>query len=161
MLLRVLAAAPVANCNSLVYTISIFLVIAMSSSSALFFFRVKAVYSDNRLITVFFGFLWFTLFGLSFIIPSAVKGTHIGTTQWCIITSVAPYGSAPIVLNTVNDTLVFIAISVRLVSSSSASDSFGARMKSFWLGHGLPGLSRGLLRGGQLYYLSVTSFMTF
>jgi hypothetical protein len=130
----------------------------MPSSSALFFFRVRGVYCNNRIITVVFGFLWIALFGISFTIIPAIKGTHIGTTQWCMITSVAPYASAPIVLNAVNDTLIFIAISVRLVSFSSASDSFGARMKSFWLGDGLPGLSRALLRGGQVYYLFVTVF---
>jgi hypothetical protein len=75
-----------------------------------------------------------------------------------MITSVAPYGSAPIVLNAVNDTIIFIAISVRLVSFTSTSDSFVARIKSFWLGDSLPDLSRALLRGGQLYYLFVTIF---
>jgi hypothetical protein len=136
-------------------------VVALPSSSAMFFFRVKAVYCDNRVIIVFFGFLWFALFGLSFIIPSAVKGAHIGTTQRCIITFVAPYTTAPVILNAINDTLIFIAISVRLVSLTSTSDSFSARIKSFWLGDGLPALSRSLLQGGQLHYLSVKSSLFF
>jgi hypothetical protein len=133
----------------------------MPSSSALFFFRVKGVYCNNRIITVVFGFLWIALFGVSCTIIPAVKGGHLGNTQRCMITSVAPYGSAPIVLNAINDTLIFIAISVRLVSFTSTSNSFGARIKSFWLGDGLPALSRSLLQGGQLYYLSVIIFSHF
>jgi hypothetical protein len=134
------------------------LVVALPSSSALFFFRVKAVYCNNRIITVVFAVLWFALVGLSFTIPSSVKGRHIGTTQACIITYVAPVASAPIVLDAIFDTLVFIAISVRLISFSFVNDTFGGRMKSFWRGDGLPALSRSLLQGGQFYYLLVIIF---
>jgi hypothetical protein len=127
----------------------------------MFFFRVRAVYCNNRIITVFFGCLWLTLLGLSCIMPLTVKVTHLGTTQRCIVTSVAPHASAPIVLNAILDTLIFIAISIRLVSFSFVNDgTFGARMKSFWRGDGLPTLSRSLLQGGQLYFLFVDHLLS-
>jgi hypothetical protein len=136
--------------------VSVCLVVALPSSSALFFFRVKGVYCNNRIITVIFGFLLFSLLGFSCVIIPAIKATHIGTTQRCMVTSVAPYASAPIVLNAVIDTVIFIAISIRLASFLSVDHSFSVLMKSFWLGDGLPSLSKALLRGGQLYYLFVT-----
>jgi hypothetical protein len=120
---------------------------------------VKAVYCNNKIITAFFGFLLFALFALSFLAFTAVNGTHIGTTQRCIIIEVASYGSTPIILNSLIDTLVFIAISLRIISYSIVGDTLGARVKSFCRGDGLPVLSRSLLQGGQLYYLFVTFFI--
>ena len=145
-------AGPVAHCNALLCAIGSCYVVAVSSTSALFFFRVKGVYGNNKYVTTLFGFLWFTLFGLSFLVPPAIKGTHIGTTQRCIITSVANYAPTPVVLNTIIDTIVFLAISFRITSYSIVGDTFKTRVQSFWSGDGLPQFSRSLLQGGQLYY---------
>lgn len=54
-----------------------------------------------------------------------------------------------------NDTLVFFAISYRIVSSAMVSSTWSARVKSFFMGDGLLNLSKALLQGGQVYYLSV------
>lgn len=78
---------------------------------------------------------------------------HIGTTQRCINTAVRGYASAPIVLNAVNDTLIFLAISFKIMSFSLVGTTWQARTRSFVEGKGLPGLSKALLQGGQLYYL--------
>lgn len=68
-------------------------------------------------------------------------------------TAVQSFGFAPIFLNTVNDTLVFLAISYRILKHTTRGDSWRARAKSFLAGDGLPKLSKALLQGGQLYYL--------
>jgi hypothetical protein len=148
----VLLAAPVASCEALKNVVGASFIISVTSTSGLFFFRVKAVYCDNPFITSFFGFLVFALFGLSFLTPVALKGQHLGSTQRCVSTGVARYASTPVILNAAIDTLVFFAISMRIVSYSITGDTFGAKLRSFLKGEGLPSLSRSLLRGGQMYY---------
>jgi hypothetical protein len=146
------------HCNAVLISIGCFFVLGMPSTSALFFFRIRAVYRQNKIITGFFGLLLFALFGLSFLGPFTGKGKHIGTTQRCINTKAEPFGSVPILLNSIMDTLIFIVISFRIVSYSLVGDTFSARMRSFLRGDGLPNLSRSILQGGQLYYLFVTCF---
>jgi hypothetical protein len=70
--------------------------------------------------------------------------------------SVKAYTPVPFILNAIYDTLVFIAISLRIVSRSLAGDTFGAYMRSFLRGDGLPVLSKSVMQGGQLYYSFVT-----
>jgi hypothetical protein len=152
-------AGRVVNCNALLCAIGGCYVVAVSSTSALFFFRVKGVYGNDKYVTAFFGSLWFTLFALSFLVPPAVRGMHIGDTQRCIITSVANYAPTPVVLNTIIDTIVFLAISLRITSYSIEGDTFTQSVKSFWSGDGLPKFSKSLLQGGQLYYSFVTFFL--
>jgi hypothetical protein len=56
-------------------------------------------------------------------------------------------------MHAIYDTLVFLAISFRILSYTVVGDTFEARVKSFFRGTGLPNLSRSILQGGQLYYL--------
>jgi hypothetical protein len=128
-------------------------ILGISSTSALFFLRVRAVYCNKRMITVFFGLLWLMMCGLCFIVPFGTKAMHIGPTQFCIIIRVEHYVVIPLLVQIVYDTLVFLAISLRILSFSFMGDTFGARMRSFLRGDGLPSLSKSLLYGGQLYYL--------
>ena len=53
------AVAPVAHCQALEYVICSFYEISLPATSALFFFRVRTVYNDNKIVTAFFGALWF------------------------------------------------------------------------------------------------------
>jgi hypothetical protein len=147
-----LSAAPVEDCNALLRAVGAFFVIAAPSTSALFLFRVKAVYLNNKIITTFFTVLLFVLFGLTILVPLSIKGAHIGPTKRCVSTRVPSYTSAPIVVNTVFDTLVFFAISIRIASRFVVGNTFVARLKSFFVGNGFPNLSKSILQGGQLYY---------
>jgi len=147
----VFQTAPVDNCNALMYSGGGLIIVAIPSTSALFFYRVKAIY-NHKIVTIFFGFLLFALFGLCFLFSIAAKSGHIGPTRYCIVTHFEHYGSMPNLLHSIYDTLVFIAISLRIVSYSIVGDTFGARMRSFFRGAGLPSLSRSVLQGGQLYY---------
>jgi hypothetical protein len=69
---------------------------------------------------------------------------------------VRSFGFAPIVINAVNDTLVFVAISYKIVSNTAVGNGWRACVSSFFRADGLPILSKALLQGGQLYYLSFT-----
>jgi hypothetical protein len=151
----VLVAAPVAHCNALLYVVDSLLVIAVASTSGLFFFRVRAVYGNDKIITAVFGFLWFAIFGVCFLIPLSTKGMHLGTTERCIFVVIPHFVSIPALIRSGFDTMVFFAISLHIISYSIIGDTFGARMKSFFRGDGLPRLSKSLLHGGQLYYLFV------
>ena len=67
------AVAPVAHCQALEYVICSFYEISLPATSALFFFRVRAVYNDNKIVTVFFGALWFSVLVLSIFLMLAVR----------------------------------------------------------------------------------------
>src|ERR1700733_4271331 len=110
--INVLAAASLTNSKAVIIALGSVLVLQVPSTSALFFFRVKAVYYNNKIVTIFFGVLWLSMSALCFLFPQAVSATRIGTTQTlCIITRIAPYVSAPIFVHVAFDTLVFFAIS--------------------------------------------------
>ena len=146
---------PLAHCHATTLALGSILMLVIPSTSALFFFRVRAVYYNNKIITIFFGVLWLSLVGLSFLIPQATSATHIGTTKRCIVTRITPYVSIPVLIHATFDTLVFLAISFRIISFSIVGDTFSARAKSFFRGDGLPSLPRSLLVGGQAYYVFV------
>jgi hypothetical protein len=70
-----------------------------------------------------------------------------------MIIKVADYAAAPAVLNSVFDTLIFIVISLRIMSFSYRDGHSTTRAGIFFRGDGLSKISRALLQGGQLYYL--------
>ncbi|GBE89887.1 hypothetical protein SCP_1702130 [Sparassis crispa] len=150
--------APVGVCQELQLALRTFFAVSIPATSALFYLCVCAVFHNSKPVVIFFGILWLSILGTSFTVPFSIHGAHIGTTDRCINTSVKPVSSSGVILNTINDTLVFFAISFRLVSFSiqeqgTARDKF----RSFFRGEGLPKLSRMLLQGGQLYYFATVS----
>lgn len=137
-------------------------IFAVPTISFLFFLRVTAVYLHNKVIITFFGVLWFgvlslfvldstTMFSFDFIDekhsrPCSLAGRTIDA--WAYVASA------------IFDTLVFLAISWRLASTSMTSNaSFRDRLKSFVRGEGLLDLSKALLHSGQLYYMWVSGLV--
>ena len=119
------------------------------------FLRVKAVYAQDRLVVGVFAFLWFATFACTITAPFSLKGIHIGTTQRCIDSEVKSFGSAGIVASAVNDTLIFFAVTYRLIFYHVASESWSSRIHSFFKGDGMGRMSKMLLQSGQIYYLYV------
>ncbi|KIM89283.1 hypothetical protein PILCRDRAFT_813213 [Piloderma croceum F 1598] len=141
------------NCALLKYIEGIFFAIGGSATSLLFFLRVRAVYSRSRIITAFFGILWLGIAGTSILIMLGITGRdHIPYTRRCMVGPPHKYVTVPIVLTAVNDTLVFLAISYRMVFSAMVSCTWGARARLFFTGEGLHQLSKALLQSGQVYY---------
>jgi hypothetical protein len=66
-----------------------------------------------------------------------------------MVIGVHKFGALPAAINFTLDTLVFFAISLRIVSHSIEDR---ALLRSFFRGDGLFSLSRSLLHSGQLYY---------
>ncbi|EJC99632.1 uncharacterized protein FOMMEDRAFT_112698 [Fomitiporia mediterranea MF3/22] len=143
----------VGDCQALQVALAVCFVLAVSSTSLLFFFRIRAIFNDEKLVVALFGFLWLCVFAGCMTVPFAIQGTHIGPTVFCVNSNVKPYSSAGIVISAVNDTLVLIAISLRILYNASIDDNVGARVKAFWNGGALPNLSKSILQSGQQYYL--------
>ncbi|KAL6298479.1 hypothetical protein BKA93DRAFT_744034 [Sparassis latifolia] len=149
--------APVGSCQALLVSLGWCFTVGVPATSALFYFRVCAVYHNSRFVMAIFGIIWLSILGTSFTVPFAVNGEHIGMTTRCINIGVKPFSSAAVITNTTNDTLVFLAISVRLVSFSMRGNTLKDRLISFFGGGGLPKLSKMLLQDGQLYYFATVS----
>lgn len=144
--------APIDNCNALKYVEGVFIEIAIPATSLLFLFRVKAIYNHSKIITAFFGFLWIAIAGLSILIMLGITRDHIPYTRRCTEGLAHTYTMVPIILTAVYDTLIFIAISYRMISLSMLDGPWSARVKSFFTGKGLHYLSRAMLQSGQAYY---------
>ncbi|KAG2339482.1 hypothetical protein BDR05DRAFT_616870 [Suillus weaverae] len=155
LIATVFQALPVhGSCQTILWIIGFSYPFAAPATAALFFFRVRAVYDRSKIVTMVFGVFWLGTLGAALALPFMLKGEHIGTTDYCIQTSVAPGASAVVIINTCSDTLVFLAISWRLAHNNFGGDSCGTRIRSFYKGDGLPRLSKSLLQSGQVYYLA-------
>lgn len=65
----------------------------------------------------------------------------------------------PILVVSISDTLVFLAISYRLMSNAILGDTWRERSRTFLRAEGLSGVSKRLLQSGQFYYLCVVSLL--
>ncbi|KAG1725080.1 uncharacterized protein EDB91DRAFT_1062437 [Suillus paluster] len=142
------------SCQTILWITGFSYPFAAPATAALFFFRVRAVYDRSTIVTIIFGILWLGTLGAALALPFMLKGEHIGTTDYCIQSSVAPGASAVVIINACSDTLIFLAISWRLANNNFGGESWGNRIRSFYKGDGLPRLSKTLLQSGQAYYLA-------
>jgi hypothetical protein len=152
----------VSSVNASAIAIDVFFALSLPSSSALFLLRVAAVYSNKRIITMVFGVLWLALLGVNLLgaicsgPESSCYGNHPTFIDMIHLSLV--YSSTPVILNVIFNTLVFIAISIRIMSFSRIDGSLKTRAGVFFRGDGFSKLTRALLQGGQIYYLFVISF---
>ncbi|KAF8903917.1 hypothetical protein CPB84DRAFT_1746024 [Gymnopilus junonius] len=149
---------PVGNCQTLQVALGCCYAVAVPSTSLLFFFRIRAIFNNNRYIVALFAFLWLATLAGSITVPFAIGGGHIGTTNRCINTFVKPFSLAGIIITTINDTMIFLFVTYKLLADTTYDDSWRGRLRSFFKGKGLPGLSRALLQSGQEYYLVTVGF---
>jgi hypothetical protein len=127
--------------------------LAMGCTSFLFLRRLQAVYFQHRIIHWLFFGLWLSVTGMTVTVVTGVRADHIAGTGYCIMYEIKSYTAVSEFLPAVFDTLVFFAISWKLISEHS----FGSGCtdwKKFFTGN-LPRMSRALLRGGQQYYMCV------
>ena len=166
--------APIDNCDTLRYMQGIFFEIGGPATSFLFFVRVRAIYNNSKIVTTFFGVLWLSIAGLGLLLIFGITGREyqivvlryhpcdnilvdrIPYTRRCAEgNSNFAFSAVPVILTAVFDTLVFLAISYKMVSISMAGNNWSAQVRSFFRGDGLHHLSKSLLRSGQAYYLWV------
>ncbi|KAF9231805.1 hypothetical protein BU15DRAFT_55708 [Melanogaster broomeanus] len=146
-------AGPVAQCEVLALNIIVVWMIASAASSYLFLKRVHAVFLQDRNVWLFFTFLWLTGFGTSFL--SLADPLHeyyeFADTKHCISRRVEEYQSAAFIVPGLFDTLVFLAVTYKILMSHCVSTP--KTWRAFWCGEALPRLSRAVLQGGQQYYM--------
>ncbi|KAF8171184.1 hypothetical protein K438DRAFT_1982174 [Mycena galopus ATCC 62051] len=158
------ATYPLSACNTAFIVFNSFYPIAVSSAAFLFFFRVRAIYNNSRGATVIFGVLWLAVLATSITVPVSGRGTSLGDPPQCF--SLARHGthggSAGITI-TIHDTLVFFAISYRLVGNFAyRQQTRGEQLKELFTGASLPAFSKSLFTDGQVYYMItvVTNIVT-
>ncbi|KZP20657.1 hypothetical protein FIBSPDRAFT_1044698 [Athelia psychrophila] len=123
---------------------------AATSTSLLFFFRMRAVYSDSRPVMMVFAFAW------ALLILTRIIGIF-GLVQNCggpICRHLNRLGLPFDISIFIHDTLVFLCISHKIYGNSFSAtprSRFG-KVKRFFSGKGLHAVSKALLLSGQLYY---------
>ncbi|KAJ3506390.1 hypothetical protein NLJ89_g6895 [Agrocybe chaxingu] len=151
--LTILETAPVGHCDNIRLIQSIF-PIAIPMTSLLFFFRVVAMYEWNKYIVVFFSLSWLAVVGGCLTPTQGISGSNIGNTAYCINSRLEPYVSAAVIIPFVNDTLVFIATTVRLMQNTYVDASIKNGVQVMIFGKYLSTFSKAVLQDGQAYYLT-------
>lgn len=150
-----LSATPVPNCATLKKILEVVYCVAVSSTSLLFFFRTRAVFNRDPWIIFLFACLCLAVFGACVTPIIGVFTGNIGPTSYCMTVEVKPYTAAAVVVPLINDTLIFIAITWRLHSNSSARRTINDGVRVLVFGNYLPAFSKAMLQDGQVYYLWV------
>jgi hypothetical protein len=142
------------------HAIDSLLIIANASTLFLFLLRVRAIYANSKVVSIFFGLLWLAFCGAQFLVQfgTLAIAIELGSQKRCLILTLKEYSDTGVFLHSTYDTLIFFAISFRVAYYSIHGDTFAARMTSLFRGQGLPRFSRSILRGGQLYYLCVNFY---
>ncbi|KAH7929195.1 hypothetical protein BV22DRAFT_1125960 [Leucogyrophana mollusca] len=143
----------VPNCQALLYGVGACAVLSQSFTALLFFLRVVAIWRGNKRIFALFAFLWMCVTGAMTTIPAGIGGGHIGPTQQCIDTYVAPCAKVAAIAGFIYDSAIFVAISYRILTRCIVEDTFKGRVRAFFGGASIPQFSRALLQGGVHYYL--------
>jgi len=149
--------AIIPNCNHLLIALGICYDLSMTAASFLFYMRVRAIYYNNRLVQLLFGFLWISVFGTAITVPFALSGGHIGPTRYCIYSNVQSFVSASTIPSAVNDTLILFVISYKLIKNNNLNSSWTEMSRSLFKGEGFGSFSKAFMRDGFIYYLSTVS----
>lgn len=147
--------APVGNCSQ-IFTVTVWLfAVAIPSTTLLFFFRVRAVYLDNKYVVGAFALMWLGVLGGCITATQNDEATRIGPTDYCLsVSHRAPAISAAAIIPLINDVLSFCAVTWRLAQNAQIKPTFRTGFKVMVFGHYLPVFSRALLQDGQIYFLS-------
>ncbi|KAJ7288728.1 hypothetical protein C8J57DRAFT_1166451 [Mycena rebaudengoi] len=146
---------PLPACNTAFIAFNSFYPIAVSSAAFLFFFRVRAIYNNSRVVTVIFGVLWLAVLATSVTVAISGRGTSVGDPPQCLTPMRhGAHGGLSVITITIHDTIVFFAISYRLVAIfAHAQQTRRDQLKELLSGAGLPAFSKSLFTDGQMYYM--------
>ena len=122
--------------------------LAMGCTSFLFLRRLHAVYHEWRKVCWIYSFAWFCISCLTVTVPIGVDIQHIGGTEYCIVFQIHSYTAVSEFLPVVFDTLVFSAVSCKLILDRDLRNNRNLSVS----GH-IHVVAQVLLRGGQQYYM--------
>ncbi|KAJ7657143.1 hypothetical protein B0H17DRAFT_1021288 [Mycena rosella] len=157
----IFVSTPLRDCSGVHLAFNIFYPIGVSATALLFFLRLRAIYGGDRFITILFGFLWLAVLGSSMTVPISGTARSVGNPPECLIGHPKSYAGSPGIIITVHDTLVYFAISYRLVSNFSHLDgkqTRRAQLTALFSGSNLPAFSKSLFTDGQMYYMITVIF---
>ena len=143
--------APFHDCEAIIMISCWLTAFALPLNSTLFLIRIWGVFHDNRKIRIVFVILWSSTF-CSLLSPFASTANHVGPTDQCITEKVDKGDSAGFFALTTYDTLVLLAISVKILVDTPAT-TLKDRIRLFFGNEGMGHLYRMVLWTGQLYYL--------
>ena len=148
-----LLAEPVISCHKLGKSSGVLFLLSVTSTSLLFFFRIRAVFSGNPWIVAFFAGLWLAVAAACLTVIIGVDGINIGPTNYCIDGQFKPFVAAATIVPLINDTLVFLAITWRLFCNSCAPHTAENGIRHLVFSDYMPIFFKAMLRDGQAYYL--------
>ncbi|KAF9045139.1 hypothetical protein BJ165DRAFT_1602816 [Panaeolus papilionaceus] len=150
-------AAITHNCFGFDKVVSGLYPVAIAPTALLFLFRVRAVFDRNNYVIGFFTFMWFAVLAGCIAVTQGVTGANIGPTKYCVNVGLKPYAGAGGIIPVVNDTLVFLAISWRLLMNARVELDLHKGVKTFVFGDYLPAFSKAIFQDGQAYYLTTVT----
>ncbi|PPR04490.1 hypothetical protein CVT24_013099 [Panaeolus cyanescens] len=153
----IFVTAPIGNCSYFDTVVNWMFPISVPATSLLFFFRIRAVFDDDPFVVSFFGFMWFAVLGGSLTVTQGVHAASIAGTQYCAAGPYEDYVASATILPLIHDTLIFLAISWRLIANSHVDHNFRNGYRVMVFGDYLPAFSKSLLQGGQAYYLTTVT----
>ncbi|KAJ7721472.1 hypothetical protein B0H16DRAFT_1738211 [Mycena metata] len=164
-------AYPLQDCAAAYTAFTAFFPISVSGTAFLFFFRARAIFHGELLPTIVFGCLWLAVLASSITTTIAGSAIGLGDPTVCVI---APWHSSAVffglsrIVTTVHDTIIFFAISYRLMINFRVEQQTpGEQVKVLFSGANLPAFPKSLFMDGQLYYMITvvanitTTLMTF
>ncbi|KAJ3506387.1 hypothetical protein NLJ89_g6892 [Agrocybe chaxingu] len=149
--------AKTGNCRSFQKGLDWLYPISVPATSLLFFFRVRAVFDRDRRVVGFFAFMWLAVLAGCLTVTQGVEGAEIGDTRFCVNASLESYVAAAAIIPLVNDTLIFLAITWRLMQNANVEPSLKGGVRTLFFGDYMPAFSKALLQDGQVYYLTTVS----
>ena len=130
------ASVGIGRCGRLQRVPSTFYGISSILTSLIFFFRVRAFYAHNRLVICFFGLLWLSVAATNLPLARAVAGGNISSdgyvSNYCTNFNLASYAGSAIISSLIHDTLIFLAISYKLLSNAYIEDAISTRVGIFF-----------------------------
>ncbi|KZP03765.1 hypothetical protein FIBSPDRAFT_941359 [Athelia psychrophila] len=138
------------RCSALLNWIGVTMMVGSAAKAYLFLLRVRAIYDNSKLVTLFSGVGWLAVVCARMTFAFMVNISPPKQTGRCAITDL---GSLPIIslwLNAAYDTCIFVSVSVRLASYANLTGT--PWISSFIRGYGLPPTMRHLLKDAQKYY---------
>lgn len=142
------------GCNILVHVISALGTSTTCLGSSLFLIRARSVWSESERAKWVFNILWFLAIagGIS-TAPFSFYGTSVEPSGLCVVPKLKQIEAVASLSVAVFDTVVYVAISYRVIYYHERAPSRWAQIVAFFRGSETGPMARALLQTGQLYFL--------
>ncbi|KAF7354710.1 hypothetical protein MSAN_01384800 [Mycena sanguinolenta] len=149
----VFQVAAVKDCEALQHVLGVSVLLGQTATSMLFLLRAAAVWHSNKIALATFSLLWIGVIGANITVPVEVRGVHIGPTLHCINSALPQNLEVVGIMSLIYDTVIFFAISYRIISYTVDADSSRDLIRAFFGRGQLSKLSLTLIQSGQQFYL--------